>query len=56
MKPSIQINKSFEPLSFVIDLTFDCLRETASAKAGILAFELLTSNSGILILRLEEYV
>jgi hypothetical protein len=25
MKPSIQIKKSFEPLSFVFDLTFACL-------------------------------
>jgi hypothetical protein len=27
-------------LTFVIDLTFACLREAASAKAGILKFEI----------------
>jgi hypothetical protein len=45
----------FGPLAFVIPLTFACLREAASAKAGILAFELLAFNSDILILGREEY-
>ena len=30
-----------EDLKFDIDLTFACLREAASAKAGILTFELI---------------
>jgi len=47
--------KMFWILHFDIHLTFACLREAASAKAGILPFELLAPNSGILILRLEEY-
>jgi len=33
------------PLSFAIHLTFACLREAASAKAGILSFEILDSLS-----------
>jgi hypothetical protein len=47
--------KMFCILTFDIHLTFAGLREAASAKAGILALELLASNSGIVILRLEEY-
>jgi len=49
------MSKMFWVLNFDIHLTFACLREAASAKAGILAFELFVSNSGILTLRLEEY-
>jgi hypothetical protein len=48
--------KMFWVLNFNIYLVFACLREAASAKVEILAFELLVSNSGILTLRLEEYV
>jgi hypothetical protein len=48
--------KMFWVLNFDIHLTFACLCEAASAKVGILAFELLVSNSGILTLRLGEYV
>jgi len=42
----IQIFKeeSFYIESFVIDLAFACLREAASAKAGILTFELSNSR------------
>jgi hypothetical protein len=32
--------KIFDIKSFGIDLTFACLREAASAKAGILAFDI----------------
>jgi hypothetical protein len=60
------MKKDFGLLAFVIPLAFACLREAppakvlvrragASAKAGILAFELLAFNSNILTLRLEDY-
>jgi len=39
IKPKVLISK-FLNLKFDIHLTFACLREAASAKAGILSFEI----------------
>jgi hypothetical protein len=48
------MSKMFWISNLDIHLTFACLREAASAKAGILAFELLASNPNFLILGLED--
>ena len=60
------MKKDLGPLVFDIPLTFACLREAlpakvlvrqagATAKAGILTFEILVFNSDIPTLRLEDY-
>jgi hypothetical protein len=40
IKSKVQMLKTFWILEFDIHLTFACLREAASAKAGILSFKL----------------
>jgi hypothetical protein len=49
IKSKVQILKCFI-LAFDIDLTFACPREAASAKAGILKFEIWDSTSRVLLL------
>ena len=52
MKSKVQMTKFNEKENvlalsyFSIHLTFACLREAASAKAGILAFEILSTSFG----------
>jgi hypothetical protein len=40
IKSKVQMTRQFSILSFDIHLAFACLREAATAKAGILTFEL----------------
>jgi hypothetical protein len=42
IKVKVQMSKAILILGFDIHLTFACLREAASAKAGILTFEFST--------------